>query len=142
MAVLIPGIVALVTHSSGGAMLSTVTGGYVAGTLIPASVVAAAPIALAALTTVSVVAVGSYLYFHGIPAPVAETITSVGLGTTTTKGLAVGLPELAAVLALLAAFGYVFYKTSDSFKGVVDGAADKVSTAWRGLKRRLNRKHG
>lgn len=128
MAVLIPGVLYAVMHSSGGAMLSTASG-YVGGTFVSASALGAAPIvATAALVTIT--AAGAYLYFHGIPAPVAETISAAGLGSTSAKGFAVGLGDIAAVLAILAAAGYVLYKYSDTFRDAVDGATEKAGALW------------
>jgi len=99
------------------------------GTFIPAGAVGAAPIvATAALITLT--AAGAYLYFHGIPAPLAETISTAGLGSTSAKGFAVGFGDVAAVLAILAASGFLLYKYSDTFREAVDNAAEKAGKLW------------
>lgn len=146
----IPGMIALVSHSSGGAMLSTAGGGYVSGTLIPASIVAGAPaVAIGAVAVTAAVAAG-YLYLHGVPPGIAEILVSKGAATvagaagkgaaaataatsatqaTSAVSAAVATPVIsvpvayvAVTLVALAAVGYVAYTHSEEVKNVVDGA--------------------
>jgi hypothetical protein len=127
---------ALVAHSSGGAILSN-AGSYVAASYVPASVVGAFGSAAAALESigtaavglatacppltiglvvVTTAAVGTYCYLNGVPAPVAETLVHAGLATPSEKGLAILIPKLAAALVLLGAAGYVAYRFYENFK--------------------------
>lgn len=122
----------LVEHVGGGAILHA-GGGYIANTLVPATVVEAFGVASGVLakmgagaatvggTAVStpvligaaalaVVTVGSYCYFHGIPAPIETALSSAGLGTATKKGFMVSVPQLAVALILLGGAGYVAYR--------------------------------
>lgn len=124
----------LVAHTAGGAIMRD-AGGYIAGTYIDATIVqafTAAGTALQSMGTSAValasnpyvvgavvigaVAVGAYCYFHGIPAPVAETLAHAGLGTSTKKGLMISAPKLAVALVLLGAAGYVTYRFYRNFK--------------------------
>ena len=130
----IPGLIALVSHSSGGAILSTAANGYLAGSLIPASVVAGAP--LAALGAVLVVGVGSYFYLHGIPVPIAEILAAKGLGTSVASGsatatsvFAVSPAQIVAVLLALAAVSYIAYTHSGAVKNAVDTATKKAKAS-------------
>jgi hypothetical protein len=129
MATLIPGVLYAVMHSSGGAMLSSAVNGYVGGTFVSAGAASAVPF-VAAAAAITLTAAGAYLYFHGIPAPIAESISAAGLGTTSAKGVAISFADVAAVLAILAAAGYVLYRYSDTFRGAVDGVAEKASVIW------------
>lgn len=141
---------ALVAHAAGGAILTN-AGAYVAGTYVPAAVVqafgsataalgsmgtAAAGLASANPVTISVVAVvavtaaavGTYCYFHGIPAPVAETLVHAGLASPSQKGLAILVPKLAAALVLLGAAGYVAYRFYENFNDL--WADRETSSGW------------
>lgn len=144
----IPGLISLVSHSCGGAILSTAANGYVAGSLIPASVIAAAPVALG---TVMVVGAGAYFYLHGIPAPIAEILAAKGLGTTLVAPsasvpihtasavasshatgatvFAVSSAQIVAVLAALAVVSYIAYTHSDAVKNTIDTAAQKAKAS-------------
>lgn len=148
--VAIPGLIALVQHSCGGLILSTSSGGYVAGTLIPASVVAAAPAIAVGAVAVTAAAAGMYFYLHGVPLPIAELLASKGIATeaaatavkaaatdplVAAKSLLTGTPAAASiavpaakvllVLAALAAVGYVAYTTSQAVKDAIDDLAEK-----------------
>lgn len=157
MAILaVPGLIALVSHSSGGAMLSTSIGGYVAGTLIPASMVTAAPLIGAVAITAVAVGVGAYLCLHGVPSVFADVLIQKGAATATTAteavfeataptlastaatifvpsattaSILVPLACVAAVLAALAAVGYYAYTHSEAVKETVDGLARKARSA-------------
>lgn len=157
MAILaIPGLVALVPHASGGAILSTSAGGYVAGTLIPASMVTAAPFIGAVAVTAVAVAAGAYLYLHGVPTVLADVLIQKGAAIATTAAEAVSevaaptvaskaatilapaasttsilvpLACVAAVLAALAAVGYYAYTHSETVKETVDDLASKARSA-------------
>lgn len=117
----------LVAHSAGGAILH-VGGQYVAGTLIPASVVGAANTAAAALAgagssamaiasspvVVSAVALtaavaGTYCYFFGIPAPIEGVLIKAGLATPTKAGLAITAAKMATALIILGAAGLLAF---------------------------------
>lgn len=153
----IPGIIALVSHSSGGAILSTAGGGYVSGTLIPASIVAGAPaVAIGAVAVTAAVVVG-YLYLHGVPPGIAEVLVSKGAATVAaaagngaatatwasstaqaagTVSTAVGSPVIvvpvaviAGTLVALAAVGYVAYTQSEEVKKIVDDAYEDFRNA-------------
>lgn len=153
--VAIPGLIALVQHSSGGLILSA--GGYLPGTLIPASVVAAAPALAVGAVAVTAAAAGAYFYLHGVPMPIAELLASKGITVkaattaakaavtdplTTAKSLATATPAAASiavpaakvvlVLVALAAVGYVAYTTSQAVKEAVDELADKVQASMQG----------
>lgn len=151
----IPGIIYLVSHSSGGAMLST-AGGYVAGTLIPASVVASAPaIAIGAVTVTAAVATG-YLCLHGVPPAIVEILVSKGAATVVATGkgavaataatsaaqaatgvsataaapvIAVPVALVAGTLLALAAVGFVAYTQSEEVKKAVDDAYEEFLNA-------------
>lgn len=113
----------LVQHVGGGAIVH-VGGGYVAGTLIPASVMTAANCATAALANlgssaialgsnpvvlggaaIAAAAVGAYCYFYGIPAPVEALLVKAGLVAPAKGGLAIATGKVAMVLVLLGAAG-------------------------------------
>ncbi len=134
-------------HAAGGAILSH-GGSYLAGTYVGAPIVTAFTTAAGALAqmgtatvgmatapatvpvlvgavTIAAVAAGAYCYLHGIPAPVVETLTAAGLGTTSAKGFMVLVPKLAATLILLGTLGYLAYvafKDFKAFKEECDGA--------------------
>jgi hypothetical protein len=159
MAILaIPSLIALVAHSSGGAILSTSAGGYVAGTLIPASVVTAAPVIGVVAVTAVAVAAGAYLCLHGVPSVLADVLIQKGAATATTattateaaidavapaaasKAAAILVPSgttsilvpvacVAAVLIALAAVGYYAYTHSETVKETVDDLANKARSA-------------
>jgi len=158
--VAIPGLIALVPHASGGAILSTSAGGYVAGTLIPASVVAAAPAIAIGAVAVTAAAAGAYFYIHGIPLPLAELLAAKGItvkaGATAAKAAAAVTDPIAAtksvmtavpaavvvavpaakvvlVLAALAAVGYFAYTSSQDVKDAVDDLARKAEHEENGL---------
>lgn len=137
---------ALVAHSAGGAILRSASG-YIGGTLVPASVVDAFATAGAALqgmsasaaalasnpyviggVVIAAVAIGTYCYFNGIPAPVAETIVHAGLGTQTAKGLMISTASLATDLVLLGAAGYVAYRFYNNFREL--WADKEVGNTW------------
>ena len=61
-------------------------------------------------TAILAVAAGTYCYFHGIPVPIEAALSSAGLGTASTKGFVVSLPQLAVALILLGGAGYLTYK--------------------------------
>ncbi len=143
----IPGLIALVPHVGGGAILSSASSGYIAGTLIPASVVTAVPAVLGTVLVAGAVAGSAYLYLHGIPAPIAEIFAAKGLGSfaaaaaspavktpviagspiaTAAPAFVVPVAQIAAVLAGLAVVGYIAYTHSDTVKNAVDSAAAKV----------------
>jgi len=135
----------LVPHAAGGVILSNASG-YIANTYVSAGVVEAFATAGAALQTmgtsaaaivasnpvitstvvIAVVALGGYCYFHGIPAPVTETLTHSGLATASKKGLMIAVPKLATALVLLGAAGYVAYRF---YEHLTDLAADKETAA-------------
>jgi hypothetical protein len=159
--VAIPGLIALVPHASGGAILSTSAGGYVAGTLIPASVVAAAPAIAIGAVAVTAAAAGAYFYIHGIPLPLAELLAAKGItvkaGATAAKAaaaavtdpiaatksvmtavpaaavVAVPAAKVVLVLAALAAVGYFAYTSSQDVKDAVDDLARKAEHEENGL---------
>lgn len=158
--VAIPGLIALVPHASGGAILSTSAGGYVAGTLIPASVVAAAPAIAIGAVAVTAAAVGAYFYIHGVPLPLAELLAAKGItvkaGATAAKAAAAVTDPIAAtksvmsavpaaavvavpaakvvlVLAALAAVGYVAYTSLQDVKDAVDDLVRKAEHEENGL---------
>ena len=158
MAILeIPGLIALVSHSSGGAILSTASGGYAANTLIPASIVAGAPaVAVGAIAVTAALAAG-YLYLHGVPPGIAEVLFSKGVAASTSvagsgaqaataastvtqatsaataaaaaPGIAVPVAAAVTVLVALAAVGYVAYTQSEDVKNWVDKEYDKFRKA-------------
>lgn len=131
----------LVPHVSGGA-IAHIAGGYVAHTFVPPAIVEAFGVAatvlgqmsssasaIATATTsvatnpvvlggvaLAAVAVGTYCYFHGIPAPIEAALTKAGLGTATKHGLMVSLPKLAVALILLGGAGYISYRFYKSHK--------------------------
>jgi hypothetical protein len=149
MAILTVAGLSLVAHSSGGAILTS-GGSYLAGTFVGAPIVAAFTTAAGALAqmgavavgvasapatvpvlvgavTIAAVAAGAYCYLHGIPAPVVETLSAAGLGTTTAKGFMVPVAKLAPALILLGALGYlayVAYKDFKAFKAEYNNQAD------------------
>lgn len=128
----------LVEHVGGGWIVHA-AGGYVANTLIPASIVSAfseagavlgsvaagaetvasSPIAIAA--GIAVVAAGTYCYFYGIPAPIETILANAGLGgkgmaakgallpTAAHGAFAVSAANLTTALILLGLAGYVAY---------------------------------
>ena len=130
----------LVERVGGGALLHA-GGGYVANTLIPASVVEAFGSASSALATlgasaaslasspyviagaaVAVVALGAYCYFYGIPAPIESALASAGLAKTAKLGVLVPIAKMAAALVLLGLAGLVsfnFYKRLNEAKAAV-----------------------
>jgi hypothetical protein len=136
----------LVAHSSGGVILRGATG-YIGGTFVDASIVGAFSTAGAALQSmgtsavalasnpyviggvvIAAVAVGTYCYFNGIPAPVAETILHAGLGAQTDKGLMISAPKLATALVLLGAAGYVVFRFYQNFREL--WADTDVGSTW------------
>ncbi|PXA87710.1 hypothetical protein DMC47_31405 [Nostoc sp. 3335mG] len=118
----------LVGHASGGTIMRNASG-YIANTYVGADVVSAfttagsalqamsssavalvsSPYSLGALT-IAAVAIGTYCYFYGIPAPVAETLVHAGLAAPSKQGLMIAVPKLATALVLLGAAGYVAYR--------------------------------
>ena len=145
----------LVPHVSGGA-IAHVAGGYVAHTFVPPAVVEAfsvasgvlsqmgsAASAIATATTsaatnplvigtvvIAAVAVGTYCYFHGIPAPIEAALAKAGLGTATKHGFMITVPKLAVALILLGGAGYLayrFYKsrTAERVSRLVGGASEQ-----------------
>ena len=138
MAILTVGGLALVAHSSGGAILSY-GGSYLGGTFVGAKVVsgfataagvlsqmsatavsvASAPATMpiiAGVATVAVVAAGAYCYFHSIPAPVVEMLSAAGVGSAGTKGFTVAVAQLAPALIALGVAGYLSYVVYKDFK--------------------------
>jgi len=138
MAILTVSGLALVAHSSGGALLSY-GGSYLGGTYVGANVVsgfataagvlsqmsattaaiATAPATLPVLATaaaVAVVAVGAYCYFNGIPAPVMEMLSATGVGSIGAKGFMVAVAKLAPALIALGAAGVLAYVVYNDFK--------------------------
>lgn len=138
MAILTVGGLALVAHSSGGAILSS-GGSYLGGTYVGTNVasafttaagvlsqmsatavsVASAPATLpilAGAAAVAVVAAGAYCYFHGIPAPVVEMLSAAGVGSAGAKGFAVAVSKLAPALIALGVAGYLSYVVYKDFK--------------------------
>lgn len=131
----------LLPHAAGGVILA---GGnsYIAGTYVSAEVVAAFTTASGVLSQMSagastlasaaasvatnpitlgvaaiaVVAIGGYCYFHGIPAPIVETLKGAGLAAKTSKGVMISVPKLAVALILLGGAGYIAYKFYKSIK--------------------------
>jgi len=85
----------------GGGLIVHAYGGYVANTLIPASVVSAfssagttlaslaggaasiatAPATVVTVAGIAVVAAGAYCYFYGLPLPIESVLANAGLGT-------------------------------------------------------------
>lgn len=138
MAILTVGGLALVGHSSGGALLSY-GGSYLGGTFVGAPIVSAfataagvlsqmsgtvvsvvsAPAAvpiIATTATIAAVAAGAYCYLYGIPAPVAEMLNAAGVGAAGAKGFAVPVAKLAPALIALGAAGYLAYVAYKDFK--------------------------
>lgn len=138
MAILTVAGLALVAHSSGGAILSY-GGSYLGGTFVgapivtaftsaagvlaqlPAAAVAAAtapatvPV-LAAAVTIAAVAAGAYCYLHGIPSPVVEALSTAGVGSMGAKGFAVPVAKLAPALIALGLAGYLAFVVYKDFK--------------------------
>ena len=118
----------LLPHSSGGVLLAN-SAGYIANTFVSAEIVSAfttsaaalakigavgasmasSPAALAA-ATIAVVAVGAVCYFYGIPAPITEMLSSIGVGSASHAGFMIPVPQLAVALVILGGAGYVYYK--------------------------------
>lgn len=117
----------LVAHSTGGAILH-VGGQYVAGTLIPASVVSAANTAAVALAgagssamavasspavlgaaAVTAAVAGTYCYFFGIPASIEAGLVKAGLATSTNGGLAITVAKIATAFVILGAAGLLTF---------------------------------
>lgn len=117
----------LVPHVGGGAIVHA-GGGYMAGTLIPASIVSAATTAASALASVgssaaalgsnpvvlgaaavAAAAVGSYCYFYGVPAPVEVLLMKAGLAAPAKGGLAVASAKVATALVVMGAAGLVSF---------------------------------
>lgn len=138
MAILTVGGLALLDHAAGGAILAY-GGKYLAGTYVGAPIVgafttaagalahmttgiatlASAPATVpvvAAAATIAVVAAGAYCYFHGIPAPVLETLHAAGLGSMGAKGFAIAVAKLAPALILLGSAGYLAFAIYKDFK--------------------------
>mgnify|MGYP003632836426 CR=1 FL=1 len=138
MAILTVGGLALVAHSAGGAILSY-GGSYLGGTYVGANIVTAfgsaagvlsqmsvaaasvvsAPATvpvLATAVTIAVVAAGAYCYLNGIPAPVAEMLSTAGVGSMGAKGLAIPVAKLAPALIALGVAGYLAYVVYKDFK--------------------------
>jgi hypothetical protein len=131
----------LVPHVSGGA-IAHMAGGYIAHTFVPAAIVEAFGVAASVLAQLSssagavatattsvatnplvlggvalaAVAMGTYCYFQGIPAPIEAALSKAGLGTATKHGLMVSVPKLAVTLILLGGAGYVTYRFYKSRK--------------------------
>lgn len=129
---------ALVPHSSGGAILAY-GGSYLAHTYVGANVVsgfvtaagvlsqistaavsvatvpATVPI-VAGAAAIAVVAAGAYCYFHGIPAPVIEMLSATGVGSAGAKGFTVATAKLAPALIALGVAGYLSYVVYKDFK--------------------------
>lgn len=132
----------LVEHVGGGAILHA-GGGYVANTLVSASVVsafqtaattlaglasgagsvAAAPITATA-AAIAVVGVGSYCYLYGIPAPIEAVLAKAGFKASASMvapkaaggAFVVSVSSLAPALVMLGLAGYIcysFYKTRE-----------------------------
>ncbi|MFZ4748595.1 MAG: hypothetical protein ACOYLK_17205 [Sphingomonas sp.] len=118
----------LLPHSSGGVLLAN-SAGYIANTFVSAEIVSAFSTGAAALAkigavgasvatspaavaaaTIAVVAVGTYCYFHGIPAPIAEMLSGIGVGSASHAGFMIPVPQLAVALVILGGAGYVYYK--------------------------------
>lgn len=138
MAILTVAGLALVAHSSGGAILSY-GGSYLGGTFVgapivtaftsaagllaqpPAAAVAAAtapatvPV-LATAVTIAAVAAGAYCYLHGIPAPVVEALSTAGVRSLGAKGFAVPVAKLAPALIALGLAGYLAFVVYKDFK--------------------------
>ena len=103
----------LVEHVGGGLIVHA-GGGYVANTLIPASVVTAfgsagttlaslagsaatiatAPATVASLAGIAVVAAGAYCYFYGLPLPIQSVLANAGLGVKATAVKGALLPAV------------------------------------------------
>lgn len=138
MAILTVGGLALVAHSSGGAILSY-GGSYLGGTFVGAPMVSAfataagvlsqmsatamsvasAPATLPAVAgavSIAAVAAGAYCYLYGIPAPVAEMLSTAGVGAVKAKGFAVPVAKLAPALIALGVAGYLAYVVYKDFK--------------------------
>ncbi|MGX1803016.1 hypothetical protein ACWIDJ_11855 [Brevundimonas naejangsanensis] len=138
MAILTVAGLALVAHSSGGAILSY-GGSYLGGTFVGAPIVtafasaagvlaqlpaAAAAIAtapatvpaIAAAVTIAAIAAGAYCYLHGIPAPVVEALSTAGVGSMGAKGFMVPVAKLAPALIALGLAGYLAYVVYKHFK--------------------------
>lgn len=144
----------LVGHVGGGAILHA-GGGYVANTMLPAAVVegfSAASSALATIgasaaslaanpyvvagTAIAVVAVGTYSYFYGVPAPIEAALINAGLAEPAKQGLLIGAAKLATGLVLLGLAGlvsYNFYKrvkearTASKSQEVIEVGAAKAT---------------
>ena len=138
MAILTVAGLALVAHSSGGAILSY-GGSYLGGTYVGANVVSAFATAAGVLSQMSVgaaavatapatlpvvagavaiaaVAAGAYCYLHGIPAPVVEALSTAGVGSMGAKGFMVPVAKLAPALIALGLAGYLAYVVYKDFK--------------------------
>jgi hypothetical protein len=119
----------------GGGAIIHAGGQYVAGTLIPASVVAAANAATSALASagssavalgsspvvlgaaaITVAAVGTYCYFYGIPAPIESVLVKAGLATSAKGGVAITTAKLATVLVVLGAAGLLAFNVYKRIK--------------------------
>lgn len=117
----------LVPHVGGGAILHA-GGGYVAGTLVPGSVVNAATAAMSVLASagssaaalgtgpvvlgaaaVTAAAAGAYCYFYGVPAPVAATLVKSGLATPAKAGLAISIAKVATAFVVMASAGLLTF---------------------------------
>lgn len=138
----------LVPHAAGGVILRGAAG-YIGGTYVSAEIAQAFGLAGAALQSMgtaatafaanpyvigavvlAAVAVGTYCYFHGVPAPVADTLVHAGLGVQTKKGLMISAPKLATALVLLGVAGYVTYRFYKNFKAL--WADEELVTGWEG----------
>lgn len=74
-------------------------GAIAAGT----SAVASNPVVVGA-AAIAAVAVGTYCYFHGIPAPIEAALSSAGVGAATKHGFMVSVPQLSYSSSLITAF--------------------------------------
>jgi len=117
----------LVPHVGGGAIVHA-GGGYVAGTLIPASVVNAATTATSVLASaggsavalgsnpvvlgaaaVTAAAVGAYCYFYGVPAPVEALLVKAGFAAPAKGGLAIATATVATAFVVMGAAGLLSF---------------------------------
>lgn len=141
----------LVEHAGGGAIVHA-AGGYVGNTLIPAAIIEGFSAASSALATIGatatslasnpyvlagaaigVVAIGTYSYFYGVPAPIEAALIKAGLAEPAKHGLLIPAAKLATGLVLLGLAGlvsYNFYKRLREAKAATKGReAIKISGA-------------
>lgn len=117
----------LVPHVGGGAIVHA-GGGYVAGTLVPASVVSAATTATSVLANagsslvalgsnpvvlgaaaVTAAAVGAYCYFYGVPAPVEVLLVKAGIAAPAKGGLMIATAKVATAFVVMGAAGLLSF---------------------------------